>query len=250
MRHAYCPGLEIHIGPIAVHDLLFSHASHQKELVPEFLVGIADCENRVEFFLFVNLRFFFGVTRPVLFSHETANALSLQERHDVLEFVVDRAGCLLFLVSQKCRELEQVSPVNVGDMGLTAGFQEIFERCPIRRVASGLVSELHVSKVVRDRHGERLVAVPVSAIEHNINDVCSARSVRLLSAVSSHSRQQHFYPLKAGLASCLRAIRDDKRLQSAVLPCHLRGRHLVLFDRSLREQQGNSGGLAAFELIW
>ena len=78
--------------PGAMHDFLLSHAGHQEEFVPQPLFSLASGKELVEFFPFIDFRFFFDITRPVVFSHQTANAIGFQERHQILEFVVHTAG--------------------------------------------------------------------------------------------------------------------------------------------------------------
>src|SRR5713101_7817476 len=118
---------EIQIVPRAMRHFLFTHPRHQKEFVPRSLLLVANGEQRVQFLTFVNFRFFLHESRPVILAHQSANALCLQERHHVLEFVVDAPWRLFLHVPQKCRELENVLPFDVVEIEFRAGFLEVFQ---------------------------------------------------------------------------------------------------------------------------
>jgi hypothetical protein len=144
---------EVDVRPVGVHDLLFSHARHQKELKPQPLFRVTGREKCVKLVVLVRLRFLFGIPRPVVFPRQTADPVRLQECHDVLEFVVDRAGCLLFFVTQECRKLEQVFAVNVFEGELWAGLGEVIESSRVRGQRLRLLGELGFIKEINDRRG-------------------------------------------------------------------------------------------------
>jgi hypothetical protein len=134
-------GREVDIRPIRVHHFLFPHSSHQEELIPEPLFLGTGLEELVEFVLFIHLRLFFGVPRPIVLADETANSIGFQEPHDGLELVVDRSRRLLLLIPKKSREFEQVIPLDLVEIELAAGFSEVVEGGRIRSQGFGLLRE-------------------------------------------------------------------------------------------------------------
>jgi hypothetical protein len=80
--------------------------------VPEPLFLIASREQLVKFLLFGDFRFLFGIARPIVLYNKTENPICFQERHDILELVVDAARCLFLLVSQEGVKLESVFAFN------------------------------------------------------------------------------------------------------------------------------------------
>src|SRR5258708_10757621 len=104
---------EVDVRPVRVHDFLLSHSRHQEELVPEPLFLIASRKQLVEFFLLVNLRFLFGVARPVVLLHQPANAVRLQERHDVCKLVPAGTWSLIFVIPQEGAKFQQAFALDV-----------------------------------------------------------------------------------------------------------------------------------------
>jgi hypothetical protein len=119
---------EVDVRPVRVHDLLLAHPRHQEKLIPESLLRFTLCEQLVEFFLLVDLRFLLCVPRPVVLAYQPANPIRLQERHDILKLVVDAAWSLLLLVTEERGELQQVLPLDLVEAEFVAGFGTKYER--------------------------------------------------------------------------------------------------------------------------
>src|SRR5208337_3660489 len=156
---------EVDVRPVRVHDLLFTFTCHQEELIPELFFCVTLCKQLVEIRLLVDLRFFFGIPRPVVFAHQPTNPMRLQECHYILKLVVHAAWCLFLLVTQERGELQQVLSVDLVEVELVAGLHEVGKGGRVRCQRLGLLRELGFVEKLGDGCCHR--PVPVLTVRHD-----------------------------------------------------------------------------------
>src|SRR5215471_19439259 len=65
-------------------------------------------------------------------SHETTNPVCLEKRHPSLELVVDGAGRLLLLITEKANEFEHIVSLDLMQVELAAGLSEVVKSGRVR----------------------------------------------------------------------------------------------------------------------